>query len=392
MNIKPMIWTYKPRKNGECNIKIYVSFEGVKKYYKTPYYCQPTEFNKKTGKVKRNHPNHSKLNGALYEICQDIESHLIKTGSLKGVGETKKESLIKFLDAYIQDIADGKTSLRPSSGKNYRSLQTRLKQYMKHKGFEDIAFDDVTIEFYNDFKRFLFDFCNCGLPGFSKHVKIIKTVLRLAEDQNLHSNQVYKSRVFKRHRKKISDKTFLTVDDIKKLEKLDLSHDPGLDHERDRFLISYYFLMRFEDSRRIQEGNVIPGKKPGQRLMKYTQQKTGSYCIVPVSPAAEKILKKRNYDLSGGSNPQSNRNIKTVCALAGINQDVSEGEKVGPKWKFVTTHTARRSAATNLALQNVSIKIIADLGGWADIDTLRTYLRASGLDTAHVAQDLDFFS
>ncbi|MCB0653995.1 MAG: tyrosine-type recombinase/integrase [Saprospiraceae bacterium] len=58
---------------------------------------------------------------------------------------------------------------------------------------------------------------------------------------------------------------------------------------------------------------------------------------------------------------------------------------MGPKWKFVTTHTARRSAATNLALQNVNIKIIADLGGWTDIRTLRSYLRASGLDSALVA-------
>ncbi|MCB0650919.1 MAG: hypothetical protein KDC85_06555 [Saprospiraceae bacterium] len=51
----------------------------------------------------------------------------------------------------------------------------------------------------------------------------------------------------------------------------------------------------------------------------------------------------------------------------------------------------RRSAATNLAPQNASVKIIADLGGWTDIRTLRTYLRASGLDSALVAKDLEFF-
>ena len=77
--------------------------------------------------------------------------------------------------------------------------------------------------------------------------------------------------------------------------------------------------------------------------------------------------------------------------MAGIDEMVSEGPKRALKWKFVTTHTARRSAATNLYLQGVSLKMIADLGGWGDEGTLRVYLRASGLDTALVAKDLGFF-
>ena len=77
--------------------------------------------------------------------------------------------------------------------------------------------------------------------------------------------------------------------------------------------------------------------------------------------------------------------------MAGIHTSANEGDRSGPKWKFVTTHTARRSAATHLALQGVNLKIIADLGGWEKIETLRSYLRASGLDSAEVAKDLDFF-
>jgi hypothetical protein len=42
-------------------------------------------------------------------------------------------------------------------------------------------------------------------------------------------------------------------------------------------------------------------------------------------------------------------------------------------------------------LQNVSLKLIADLGGWSRIETLKLYLRASGLETAIMATDLEFF-
>ena len=110
-----------------------------------------------------------------------------------------------------------------------------------------------------------------------------------------------------------------------------------------------------------------------------------------MKPDALAIRKRRNFNLAGDTNQEANRKLKTIAATAGIDEMVSEGKKTGPKWSFVTTHTARRSAATNLYLQGVSLKMIADLGGWGDEGTLRVYLRASGLDTALVAKDLGVF-
>lgn len=39
--------------------------------------------------------------------------------------------------------------------------------------------------------------------------------------------------------------------------------------------------------------------------------------------------------------------------MAGINTPATENGVTAPKWTFVRTHTARRSAGTNLALQGV---------------------------------------
>lgn len=62
------------------------------------------------------------------------------------------------------------------------------------------------------------------------------------------------------------------------------------------------------------------------------------------------------------------------------------------KSQQVTTHTARRSGAANLHLQGASLKTIAGLGGWKDVHSLQLYLRASGLDSARLARNLDFLS
>ena len=78
-------------------------------------------------------------------------------------------------------------------------------------------------------------------------------------------------------------------------------------------------------------------------------------------------------------------------AIAGINDEVHRGDKLSPKRNFITFHTARRSGTTNLYLSGVCTNLIADLGGWTNEKTLKVSLRASGLDSAYMASDLEFF-
>lgn len=212
--------------------------------------------------------------------------------------------------------------------------------------------------------------------------------MRLAMDKRLHNNTDFQHKLFKKIPVK-TNKIYLTDAEIQKMEDLDLSHDEPLSREKDRFLISYYFLTRYSDSVRIRRKDFF--EKNGKQYLRYFQKKTNKECVVPVREKAWSILKRRDFDLSGDTNQEANRKLKAIAAMAGIHTSVNEGDRSGPKWKFVTTHTARRSAATHLALQGVNLKIIADLGGWEKIETLRGYLRASGLDSAEVAKDLDFF-
>jgi site-specific recombinase XerD len=91
------------------------------------------------------------------------------------------------------------------------------------------------------------------------------------------------------------------------------------------------------------------------------------------------------------TNQEANRKIKMIASMAGINSPATENGVTAPKCNFVRTHTARRSAATNLAMQGVPLDFIAKLGGWLKLETLKKYLLASGLDVAMVASDYDFF-
>ena len=212
----------------------------------------------------------------------------------------------------------------------------------------------------------------------------------MAYQRGLHENQIFDNPQFKRGRQKSGGKIYLNKEEINQLEKIDLSSMPGLDLERDRFLISYYFIMRWEDSTLINKQHFFEDSK-GNLHMSYISKKTKTQAILPVSTKAKQLLEKRNYSFGGHTNQYANRAIKDIASMAGINQVIQQGDKVAPKFRFVTSHTARRSAATILYLDGMDLETLSKLGGWADLQVLRIYLRASGLEVAQNAKGFDFF-
>lgn len=281
----------------------------------------------------------------------------------------------------------GLSSISISTCKSYSSLLKRLKEICSKHRMNDISSDEVDLTFYDDFKKFLLEGEITGIPGFNKHIQILKATMNLALDKGLHENRSFQHKLFRKLPYK-TNKIYPSEDGIKRIKGLDLSEHQNLQAEKERFLLSYYFITRYGDSVKLRRNNFF--EKNGKLFLRYFQVKTEKVCVVPVSDAALTILEKLDFDISSGTNQDSNRKLKTIGAMAGINTPTQEGGKAGPKWMFVTTHTARRSAATHLALQGVNLKLIADLGGWEKVETLRTYLRASGLDSAEVAKDLAF--
>ena len=132
-------------------------------------------------------------------------------------------------------------------------------------------------------------------------------------------------------------------------------------------------------------------KTNGQTYFRYSAQKTGTPAILPVKPKALELLKKYNYQLPKTTNVEANRKIKLIASMAGINAPATENGMTAPKCNFVRTHTARRSAATNLAIEGVPLDFIAKLGGWKNLDILQRYLLATGLDVARISRGYRFF-
>jgi site-specific recombinase XerD len=363
----------------------------VKKYYGTGIKVKPENWSETKEKViglpqyvkdSYNTAIESKKLSYLEKLSAGIPANQMDEAM-----EEESASLLTFLKLYIREIKMELHNINPSTAKNYQSVLTRLVQYTGYKGINDLTFDDITMDWYREYYEWSKEM-NLGVSSFDKVIKIVKKIMRVAQERSLHNNDIYTHTEFARKRKKKGDKVFLTIQEIEKIEALELDTMEHLARERDRFLISYYFLMRWEDSTLINKESVI--ENCGLNYT-YIASKTGIECTVPISSAAKMLLEYRNYRFDADSNQKANKKIKEICMLAGITQTAKQNGVKAPKYKFVTTHTARRSAATNLYLEGMDLETIARIGGWKKLETLKLYLRASGLEVAQNAKKFKFF-
>ena len=120
---------------------------------------------------------------------------------------------------------------------------------------------------------------------------------------------------------------------------------------RDLFIVGCLTGMRYSDYSTLTSANI-----QNDILVKKTK-KTGVTVHVPIHAYIREIIKKYNGELPGDISIQHfNRSIKPICKKIGLTEKVVFTRTVGHDivtqtyelWQVVSSHTARRSAATNM--------------------------------------------
>ncbi len=220
-------------------------------------------------------------------------------------------------------------------------------------------------------------------------VSRVRTIMSEGYKLKYHRNEDF------RQFKKLSeqpDTVYLTEKEVERLWKLDLK-DPMECKARDLFLIGVYTAARFSDYSQLSENN-IKGK-----FITFTQKKTADSVMIPLSPKVTAILKR-----NGGQSPKMNqvvfnREIKVVCLKAGINDKIQVTKSKGarhettivPKWKLVSSHTARRTGATLLHKTGIPVQSLMLITGHRSIQSLMHYLRLTKEENAAMLADNPFF-
>ena len=208
----------------------------------------------------------------------------------------------------------------------------------------------------------------CSKNSARYYASILKAVLNMYSDEDVIPCKDFKKILTVR--KEVTANMFLSISDLKKIEALEnLTESQNL--IRCQFLIGCYTGARHSDCIKITAENVI------NNTLSYVSQKTKIQATVPVRPS---ILEMIEYvkDKPDVSDCFFNRTIRKICEKAGIKEKVKVfvggKEKTGYKYSFVSSHTARRSFASNLYLLGADVYAISAMMGHASVKQTEGYI------------------
>ncbi len=276
----------------------------------------------------------------------------------------------------------------------YMKLYRVLLKYTNETG-RTTDYADITLDFYHQFKLWLTG-RGLTLNYVGTLLKDLKVMLKQAYADDLHQNTAYQHKDFKKLVEDV-DNIYLSDAELSTLYDLDLSTTPRLDRIRDLFLIGAYTGLRFSDFSQLRPENITHEG----RIFTRKTIKTFEKVSIPLNPNVLAILAK--YD---GMPPRTitiqkmNDYLKELCRLVGLTERVELGRTKGgvrqmrylPKCELVTSHTARRSFATNAYLAGVdSVKIMKITGHRSEVVFLR-YIKVSSEQNALLLLDHPHFS
>lgn len=349
-------------KQGTALVQVEASLNQRKIYFKTNIYLRPEYWDKRISQVIV-HPQADDLNSMLFEFVlhlQGVELALWKRGvpatlSLLKDAMKKNRPVNVTFPVFAKEYVTH-SDRRESTKENLYTTITVLQEFRP-----GLDFKDITYTFLKDFEVYLREKGN-GINTVAKHLRQLRTLVNEAINQGYIHADAYPFRKFKIKQEK-GRHEFLTPDELKKLENLEVS-DRKLRHVLDAFLFCCYVGLRFSDFCQLTPANFI--KVNGKRWLHFKSIKTGIELRLPLHLLFEgkalAILDKYNIAefASLGSNSEVNKCLTQITMMARIK-------------KHVTYHTARHTCATLLIHQGVPITTVQKLLGHTSVKTTEIY-------------------
>ena len=229
--------------------------------------------------------------------------------------------------------------------REYARTYEYIKMY-ERKNKVYLSFDDIDQSFLTLFVGFLQEL-NLATNTIAHKTITIKALMRAAVERGLTENTKWQ---FFKNATEDTEAVALNEDELERIRLCNLSRHPRLEKIRDLFLMECWTGLRFSDITRLQQEHIQEG------MIVIQQQKTNNYVTIPIHPVFRKIWERYNGVPIIISNQKFNGHLKDVCKAARINESVLKsitkgGKKITTmykKWELVSSHTGRRSFATNL--------------------------------------------
>lgn len=366
------------------------------RWISTDYHVFPEEWNeKKSSVIISNHSNRqaylqliqSKIDWEMKQMQRIVHDREM-VGIPYSIDDLAKEiqqlppsqSVFTF---FRQQIAKKEQMLCIGTKNNYVSAANRFMEFRDH---EDLAFSQMTSDMMEMYQAWLWN-RDVGQNTVAFYLRTLRTLYNKAvEAGQAPSNDIFSHIQTANVR---TGKRAISVKDIRKIEKLDLSRGSSLDKARDLFLLSFYLRgMAFVDmaflkksdlkcgmisyNRRKTHQNLnIEWMKPMQAIVdKYAEQTKDSLYLLPILTGKETSL----YTAYRKAEHNTNYNLKKI------------GERIALKIPL-TTYVARHTWASIALHMNIPIATISEGMGHNSFKTTQIYLQSLDMATINEANE-----
>jgi integrase len=237
---------------------------------------------------------------------------------------------------------------------------------------------EINRRFYDRFEYFLKKEKKCSHNTTVKYIRNFNKIVRIAVEQGWLAKSPYREMGY---RLEEIDKPYLTFEELNSIINKEINIK-RLDIIRDIFVFCCHTGLSFSDIKELTEDNIHIGIDKNWWIIK-KRKKTNIVSKIPLLDTPARIIEKyKDYPRASNittllpvpSNQKMNSYLKEIADIAGIN-------------KILTTHTARRTFATTIMLQNgVSMEAVSKMLGHTSLFMTRKYAK---VDEYYIAQETE---
>ena len=263
-----------------------------------------------------------------------------------------KSYVIALHNQYFNPVAEAKkyepTLLQYAKifEKNYKLSQSGLKRLgtlkTKLRAIPSIKIKDCDLNWITKFTNTLLQ-KGYAESSINKHLQLIKQIIKYADMNDL---KVKRNILYFKMLKTDTINHYLDTNELNNLFKFEPSTN-SLNNVKKLFLIGCTTGLRISDLMKIKSFTINNG------MIELTTTKTKQYLAIPIEPRVKEFLNEV-YPIS---HPKFNLYLKDLFKEMELNEELDgyifgKGNRrvrgLYPKWKLITSHSMRRSFATNL--------------------------------------------
>lgn len=377
----------KVNEQGEKPIYLRIIKGRKAKFISLGYKVHPDLWDAGKQRVKKGYPNSTRINAFLAKKVADAEGIAVTMETAKKYVSSRKikeeilggasESIIKYMERYRDDLkAKGKMGTHDK----VVAVLAKLNEYL---GKADLTFHEMDVQFLRKYEQHLREVKHNGVNTIHSNLKIFRKVFNDAVREELiepHVNPFLKYRLSTEKGKK----EYLTDEEIKAVEDLELVEGSVMFHHRNIYIFAIYAGgIRISDILQLRWKNfdgthlnlttqktkeILRIKLPSRALQvlelyaAYRPEKVDDDFIFPFLKNDIEYTPELLFKAISSNTAYANKNLKEIAKKL--------------KWsKNISFHTSRHTFATRALRKGMRIEYVSKLMSHASIRTTQVYTK-----------------